>query len=183
MSHHPVSPRHTTLHGTTASPSHPCCHDVVLEHTFPCRSPYQHCPQIVGLCSAVWSSTDPWFIASSGPQRNGPSSTAHLQPTETLHATCSSLSRPKKKSWFIDHIDWCIVSKCVCRRSLRTSNVKWVFLARCHARGIAYVCSPVLLWRCRLRVHRLGCMSIGVHMQGKGVWQRSGRRDLFRTRG
>jgi hypothetical protein len=83
MSHHPVSRRRTTLHGTTASQSHQRCHDVVLEHTSACRSPYQHCSQIVGLCSAALrrSIIHRTVVHNrlTDPQRNGPFSTAHLQ--------------------------------------------------------------------------------------------------------
>jgi hypothetical protein len=110
----------------------------VLEHPFSCRSPYQHCPQIVGSCSAVRSSTEPWFIKSSGPQRNRPGSTAHLQPTETLYATCSLLSRgPCKKKGFVEYVLQRKVSGVcvVVVNSLRTSNVKcisWRGVTRAH---------------------------------------------------
>jgi hypothetical protein len=143
----------------------------VLEHPFSCRSPYQHCPQIVGSYSAVRSSTEPWFIKSSGPQRNGPGSTAHLQPTETLYATCSLLfaRNTPKKNWFIDYVLQRIVSSVsVCRRRERLTHVecRMCFLARCHARALhtyaaLFCCGPAGCVCIDWVACRLGCICKG----------------------
>jgi hypothetical protein len=181
MYHHPVSPRHTTLHGTTASQWHRSCHDVVLEHTFACRSPYQHCSQIVGLCSAARSSTEPWFTtvwptaqrtvlhrASAGPQQ-------HMSPLPFLRA------RHTRKFHSCCFVDYVFQRKSPRRWAWRCRRKQLTHVQRISLAGVVSRATCIGAGRAANRAALCVCIDWGCICKGRVVWPRSGRRDLFRT--
>jgi hypothetical protein len=117
----------------------------------------------------------------SGPQRNGPFSTAHLQAHSNTCHLCHFCARHTHKFHSCCFVDYVFQRKSPRRWAWRCRRKQLTHVQRISLAGVVSRATCIGAGRAANRAALCVCIDWGCICKGRVVWPRSGKRDLFRT--